>query len=308
MTLLWFIPLVVGLAAAALASRRAVGHALDAADATQVSAGFVGITVVAIGTDLPEIANSIISALTGHGDLAVGDTAGSAFTQVTLVLAILCLVAEIRAERRVIAVLGLLTTAALVLTALMIDDGRFSRLEGAILVLAWVAVLPGLKRMSNDRAPTPGAEGQASRHVALALGWLAVVAVAATVVVQSFVILSEALGIPELLAGAIVLALGTSLPELIVDWTAIRRGAVGLALGDLFGSSLLDATLAVGSGPAVRATMVSGDAVTMCLIAALAVAAATLVVIRRPVHGRTSAIMLATVYLAASLGIVVATT
>ena len=83
---LWIVGFVVGLAITAMGSRRAVTAALAASEASNISPGLIGLTVVAVGTDLPEIANSIVSALTGHGDVAVGDATGSAMTQVTLVL------------------------------------------------------------------------------------------------------------------------------------------------------------------------------------------------------------------------------
>lgn len=64
MIVLWSAPFVTGLIVASLGSRRALTHALEAADGSRVSSGFIGMTVMAIGTDLPEIANSIISAAT----------------------------------------------------------------------------------------------------------------------------------------------------------------------------------------------------------------------------------------------------
>ena len=137
--------------------------------------------------------------------------------------------------------------------------------------------------------------------------WLVVVAVAATAVVQSFVRITESLGVPEILAGAVVLALGTSLPELIVDWTAIRRGAAALALGDLFGSSFLDATLAIGIGPAVTPTVVSAAAITTCVIAAVGVLGATLTATVRPTLDRSTAFALIGIYLLASVSLIVAT-
>ena len=88
MIVVWALGLVVGLIVAALASRRAVTAALLASEVSKISLGAIGVTVVAIGTNLPEIANSIIAAVTGHGDIAVGDATGSAMTQVTLVLAV----------------------------------------------------------------------------------------------------------------------------------------------------------------------------------------------------------------------------
>lgn len=265
------------------------------------------MTVLAIGTDLPEIANSIISAATGHGDLNVGDSAGSAMTQVTLVLGILCFATTIVSDRRTVAALGAVTTASLGLISLLIRDGVFDRIDGLVLIAVWLTALLGMRSLVADSsAPTqPGQK--IGRPIALTALWLVVVAVAATVVVQSFVAITESIGVPELLAGAVVLALGTSLPELIVDWTAVRRGAGALALGDLFGSSLLDASLAVGIGPAITPTLVSSAATTTCLVAGAGILAATVLAASRPTLGRGTAVGLVAAYGIATAALIVTT-
>lgn len=304
MIALWTMAFVVGLVVASLASRRAVTHALQAADGSQVSAGFIGMTVMAIGTDLPEIANSVISAATGHGDLNVGDSAGSAMTQVTLVLGILCFSTTLVSDRRTVAVLGALTVVALGVISLMIRDGVFGRVDATLLIAAWLISLLAMRSLSGEEPSTTKPARPIGRSVAFTALWLAVVAVAATVVVQSFLSITESLGIPEVLAGAVVLALGTSLPELIVDWTAVRRGAGALALGDLFGSSFLDATLAIGIGPAITPTDVSTAAITTCVIAAVGILGATALAASRPMLGRNTAIALIAVYGAATVALI----
>jgi cation:H+ antiporter len=310
MMVVWVAGLVAGLVVAAAASRRAVIHALRASEIAGVSAGLIGVTVVAIGTDLPEIANSIVAAFSGDGDVLVGDSAGSAFTQVTLVMGILCVASVITADRPSIAALGLLTVGALAVVAIFVQDGVFSRTEGLILVGAWVGavIVTYLVAPPADGDGHDGSARAAAPHAFRSLGWLAIVAVASTVVVESFVQVTDSIGVPQLVASAVVLSLGTSLPELVVDLTALRRGAIALALGDLFGSSLLDSTLAIGSGPALRATEVSPEGAAVCLIAAVGVAGATLIVMRRRSHHFGSAALLFVLYGAVTAWLIVATT
>ena len=113
MIVLWLLALLAGLVAAAFGSRRAVGAALDASRTSSISPGIIGLTVMAVGTDLPEIANSIVAAFGDHGDLLVGDAAGSALTQVTLILGLLCLGSTpIHADRDTVLAIGTMTTAA----------------------------------------------------------------------------------------------------------------------------------------------------------------------------------------------------
>jgi cation:H+ antiporter len=307
--------LVIGIVVAVMASRRAVLHALAASEASHVSPALIGMTVMAIGTDLPEIANSIASALSGHGDINVGDSAGSALTQVTLVLAILCIASPpIEADRMTVVALGGLTAGALLVVGAFVADEVFGRWEGAAMVCGWIVAMSLVRRIGIGDVDEPdgvvvrsegGGRAQAARRVAFrsaarAAAWLALVAVAATIVVQSFVQLTDALGVPELVASSIVLALGTSMPELVVDWTALRHGSVGLAIGDLFGSSFVDATLAVGSGPSIAATVVSSDAAVTCLVAAVGVGLASIVVARRERHRISTAVQLGVVYVAAT--------
>jgi cation:H+ antiporter len=308
----WLVALIAGLATAAFGSRRAVTAALDASSASSIPPGIIGLTVMAVGTDLPELANSIAAAFGGYGDVLVGDAAGSALTQVTLILGLLCLGATpIHADRNTVLTVGTMTAAALLVGALLVRDEQLTRWEGLFLVVAWVIAVVVIERgrlVDHVGVRPPVAPGSTARHVFTTIAWLAVVGVAATVVVESFIELSDRLGVPELVASAIVLSLGTSLPELVVDWTAIRRGAVALAIGDLFGSSLLDATLALGIGPMLRAVSVSPTAATACIIAALGVTAATVIAGSRPSHGRPSATLLFLVYAIATLALVVGTT
>lgn len=304
MVFIWVLALIVGVAAAGYGSRRAVNGALVVADEMGWSSGLVGATVVAIGTDLPEIANSISASVTGHGDLLVGDSTGSALTQVTLILAILVIVAAkagtttTGADGDLVVAVGALTVAACLGIAMAIGDGVLSRLDGLLLVLFWVASALALRRWQrgvDTVSEEPSGMGL-GRGLASLMVWLVVVGGAATLVVRSFVELTDAIGVPELIASTVVLSLGTSFPELVVDYTAIRRGATALAFGEIFGSSLVDATLAIGLGPMFRATTVSSDAGTSVLIVAAGIAAATAIWFRRRAGDTQVAVGLFAVY------------
>ena len=303
MIALWVVALVVGIVVAAFASRRAVDRALELADRLDLSTGIVGVTIVAIGTDLPEIANSISSSVTGHGDVNVGNATGSTLTQITLILAILvlgfpALRTNGRDDRRGVAFpIGLMTMASTVLIAILIVDGRLSRVDGALLVCVWVAGMVLVNRWQHtSHLLTNVSEKRGKLGAWGLLGWLAVVAGSATLVVQAFVRISDDVGVPELVASTVVLALGTSLPELVVTWTAVGRGATALAVGDLFGSSLADASLATGIGPLISPILVSDQAVSSVLVVAAGVAAATFIWRFRRGGSVAPAIMLLAVY------------
>lgn len=102
----WASAVVVGLALAVFASHQTLDSARSLAERLGLSTFVIGLTVVAIGTDLPEIANGIMASATGHGDIVTGDALGSAVTQVTLIMAILCLIRPLIADRGLVVLRG----------------------------------------------------------------------------------------------------------------------------------------------------------------------------------------------------------
>jgi cation:H+ antiporter len=132
------------------------------------------------------------------------------------------------------------------------------------------------------------------------LGTLALVGLGATVAVRALVRLAELAGVPEFVIAFFGASLGTSAPEIVVDVTALLRGAPGIALGDALGSSLIDATLSIGIGPLVApASVTTSLALTGALytLAAVGIVGALLGGRRR--HDRLSAAVLFGLYLLA---------
>ncbi len=282
MIALWIALLVVCIAGTAFASQKAVDAALRVVEATPFSPALVGLTVMAIGTDLPEIANSIVSTAAGHGDVNVGDSMGSVLTQITLVLGILCIASSnLSAERNFVVGVGSATFFASVIVFAFVRDGEISRFDAAILIVFWIGgtVLFGQSELRPREAITTGTT-EVWNSIAVSLFWLGVVGGLAIGVVQSFLALAEAFGIPEFIGSFVALSLGTSLPELAVDWTAIKKGAASMAVGDIFGSSFVDATLSLAAGPLIFTSVVSADVLTGVALAAGAVAVATMLTAR----------------------------
>ncbi len=129
----------VGFTVSVIASRRAVTNTIALAAGTRLPPFVVGFTLLAIGTDLPEIANSIVSSISGHGDLNVGDSVGSAATQATLLLGLLPLIGgAFVISRKRVARIGIATVFALLLGAALMIDGFISRLDAIVLLSAWI--------------------------------------------------------------------------------------------------------------------------------------------------------------------------
>jgi cation:H+ antiporter len=298
---LYLVLLLVGLAAAIAASELAVSYTRALAAGLGAPPFVVGVVLVAVGTDLPEIANSIASHLQGEGDINVGDSVGSTLTQYTFVLGLFPLVAgALVISRRQVGLVTLLTMGGLGMTTLFVLDGYLSRIEGLALIAAWGAATVATTKLlaggPGDDPPVVRHDGKLAQAL-VALGALGLVGVGATLAVHALVRLAETLGVPEFLLAFFGASVGTSLPEILVDVTALLRGAPGIALGDALGSSLVDSTLSIGAGPAVApAEVTTRLAVVACLytLAAVAIVGALLVWRRR--HDRASAIVLGGLY------------
>lgn len=160
-------------------------------------------------------------------------------------------------------------------------------------------VTSGHQGRPAPRTRAGGPYRRVTRAGAAALGWFGLVAVGATVAVAGLEQLSAVLGMPEYVMSFSLLALGTSLPELVVDITAVRRGQPDLAIGDALGSSMVDSTLSVGLGPLVTPTLVTaGTAVRGALGTAAALAFVGVFLTWRQRLGRGSGAVLILLYLA----------
>lgn len=303
----WILAGVVSAAVMMAASRFALRHAVAVADQLHVPPFLVGITLVAIGTDTPEMVNSLVSSYLGHGDINVGDSVGSVFTQGSLALGLFPFIAgsALHVERREGLLIPLLTIAALGVGALVMRDGAISRTDAVLLVLAWVAgtgVAWGCRASTTKTSthePTPSG---VFLHAVLALLALAAVGAAAAVLVFAVASLSTALGIPEYILSFFGASVGTSLPELAIEFTALRRGHREIAMGDVLGSCLVDASLSIAVGPLLFPTLVAaGLVIRGAMIAAIVMLLVALLLGLRGKHDRLTGTALVAAYLGAYL-------
>lgn len=298
MIVFWIVAAVGGLGLAVWSSGRTLDSATALARRLGLSPFIIGMTIVAIGTDLPEIANSITASAGDHGDLNVGDSIGSVVTQLTLVAGLLCFLTPIKVERRPVAIAGWVTVLAVLLGAGLLSDDRLSRTDGLILIGFWALgtwiVQHGGHVVTHEQ--TQMFKRNAFVEIRDLVVGLSGVAIGAILLVQGFIHIAESLGVPEYATSFLVLSLGTSMPELVIDGRAIRRGQAGLAMGDIVGSSFVDATISLGIGPALFPTVVNSDAKVGSLIAAAVVLLAVAFLAYRPIHDRRSGVVLIALY------------
>ena len=222
-----------------------VDAAVWIAEASGVPQFIIGATVVSLATTLPELMVSALGVLRGEVDLAVGNAVGSVTANTGLImgLSILCLPAVIR-RREFAAKAGLLLAAAGMLT-LLCRDGELTAVSGLALLAVFAAF-----GWENLRAAGRGAGGRpAGRRGGLGgqlikflLGIIGIVW-GADLLIEHGAALALALGVPAGIVGVTVVAVGTSLPELVTTFTAIVKREASLSIGNIVGANIIDLTL-----------------------------------------------------------------
>jgi len=258
--------LVAGVAVLAYTSDKAVEHSISIASEWGLPPLIVGLVLVSWGTNLPEITTNTLSSALGHGDIAVGDSLGSVLANMTLILGLLPFLAgTLKAKRKEVAIIGACEVLALMLAVAVAEKGNISQIDSLFLVTSW-PIFMLLIRSATARNPGEKEKGAVKptnkrqrHHFWIAILGFVGVAIGSMTVIESVIVLSKVFHVSEYLISFFVVAVGTSLPEFVVNLTAARKGQYELAIGDLMGSSLLDASFSIGIGPLIFPVGVSGN-------------------------------------------------
>lgn len=228
-----------------------------------LSQGFVGLTILAMGTDLPELLVSVsgsVQQLRGidASGVIVGNATGSAIAQGTLVLGVAGLVGYLSVAPRMVWRDGITLLLAAGLVGALAIDGRVGHFEGVALLIAYLIYVAALVQAeghsSEDSARAT--KGSVSPLLLVAVGLLTVI-LSAHVVVTEGVRLAEAWGITQTVLGALIIGAGTSLPELALSVGAARQGHASLSVGNVIGSNIFDLLVPVGLAGAIAPVSVA---------------------------------------------------
>ena len=225
-----------------------------------ISTAVVGLTVVAFGTSLPELAVSLAAASNGSTDIAYANVVGSSIFNVTVILGVTALFRPvvIPRESRNIDYPSMLATLGLCL--FMARDGMISQLEGSALVLGLLVFLSltYLRTRTASPASSKGpewdvslrTEGSPAKKWMTSLGMVLLGAVClwagSEFMVRGAVSIAESWGISERVIGLTIIAMGTSLPELTTSVIAARQGQHEIALSNLMGSNIFNIMAVLG--------------------------------------------------------------
>ncbi len=208
----------------------------------------IGMVVVGFGTSVPEMTVSALASLDGAPLIALGNAYGSNIANIGLILGLAALVAPIAVHRQALWREMPVLMGVTALTCFFLRDGGFSRFEGIVL-LAVFAVLLALMIRSAMKKPHESKEEETvpfKKSVWLTAGGLAVLIASSRLLVWSAIRIAQALGVNELIIGLTVVAVGTSLPELMSTLAAQRKGSDDLALGNIVGSNFFNTLVVAG--------------------------------------------------------------
>lgn len=287
---------VVALYTLITAAGTVVDRSLALAQHYQVPDVLIGMTVLAIGTSLPEVSSHVIASLgivSGTLDreigsaLVLGGNMGSSTLQQTLLLGLLVVgYGRIQFTRSFERASYVPMVLALGLTLAVAADGTVSRLDGVVLLLAYAAYLY-YSYHRRERAPSlPEATSTDVRRDALvAAGGLVLLLLAATLLMAVAELVVETLALGGSMIGVVTLGMAAALPELSTVLDAIRRRAPFLALGTLVGSNVVNPLLGIGLGAAISGYAVPQPVIVWDLPFKLVVGVGLLVVVRYRTDG-----------------------
>jgi cation:H+ antiporter len=251
----------------------------------------VGLTVVALGTSLPELAVGIDAVRQGSPGLAVGNIVGTNLVNVLFILGLSALIRPIPFERRTLRFDLPAMTAACIALWLLALDGSLGKLDGAVLCAGGVAYTAGIIWTSRRESPQVHAEydmrsqGSAAhggralalRALTMAAG-LAFILIGAELLVDGSTDVARSLAVSEAVIGLTVIAIGTSAPELVTTLTSTFRGERDIAVGNLLGSTVYNVALILGitvlvapSDLEVPREVVGADVLLLAVVAAITV-------------------------------------
>jgi cation:H+ antiporter len=233
--------LLAGLIGLWLSADKTVDNAEKLIKALGLPSFMFGAVFMSVSTGLPEIATAVISAYEGVPELSAGDIIGSSLVNLTFVLGITILTAkglELEGEDLdLIRDAGIATMLA-ALTLIIFQNLSF------IVVIILLGLYGGfLYRAEHSSFKMNEKEEASAKTVLLTLSGVAALLISARLMVTGAKGLGEVLGIPIEILGATVVAVGTGLPELAFEIAAVKKGDTSLALGDIFGSTLVNITL-----------------------------------------------------------------
>ena len=222
------------------------------AEASGIPKFIIGATIVSFATTLPEMLVSVFAALEGNADIAVGNAVGSVTANTGLIMCLSLVCMTCLMERRQFGVKACLLLAAILSLFGFTRDGRLSVAEGLLVLVIFAGFLAeslisarreqGTERKAEGERPAVSGKTVAGNIVKFVLGAAGIV-LGAQLLIDNGSAIASLLGVPDAIVAATMIAIGTSLPELVTTLTAIRKKESSLSVGNIIGANIMDLTL-----------------------------------------------------------------
>lgn len=246
--------IVVGIALVLWGADRLTDGAVAVAEKMKMPQIVIGLTIVAMGTSMPEFCVSLISALKGTSDLAVGNIVGSNIFNALLIVGVSALVAPMTIMETTVRKDIPFALVASALLLIMCLDGDISRLDAGILFVMFLIfmymTLKGAKKQGADAEEAIEGEGKKPMATWLSVVWILVGLLCliggSNLFVEGATAVATNLGVSEAVIGLTIVAGGTSLPELATSVVSARKGNSGIAIGNALGSNVFNILAILG--------------------------------------------------------------
>lgn len=253
-----YLQLIAGLTILWFGTELAIGGASSIARHFRLSEFIIGIAILSVGSDLPELTIGIDAGMrtlggTDMSGVVVGSAVGSSMGQIGLVLGIVGLIASVSLSRQMAIIHGSVMLGSLAVLAVVALDGVVSRLEGATLLCAYglyfaYLFFDGQSYESDEAAREATPMWRAAVWV---LGGMAGIILGAEMTVLAVTDLATALEVDQTIIAVIVVGIGTSLPELSISVNAMLKRRGSLSVGNLVGSNIFDTLVPIGAAAAI---------------------------------------------------------
>ena len=223
----------------------------------KVSKMLIGLTIVAFGTSAPEFAVSVKSLISGSGDMVLGNVIGSNILNILLILGLSSMFHSLRVKdntvKKELPITLLMTAIFIVLLSdKLFDKGfnnTFTRSDGIVIILFFLVFVYYLIKMARNKIDNNQEEKYMSMKKAILFTILGIagIIIGSNLVVENASAIARTIGISESMVALTIVALGTSLPELVTSITATRKGEYDIAIGNVVGSNIFNIGMVIGA-------------------------------------------------------------
>ena len=223
----------------------------------KVSKMLIGLTIVAFGTSAPEFAVSVKSLLSGSGDMVLGNVIGSNILNILLILGVSSMFHSLKVKdntvKKELPITLLMTAIFIVLLSdKLFDKGfnnTFTRSDGIVIILFFLVFVYYLIKMARNKIDKSQDEKYMSMKKAILFTILGIagIIIGSNLVVENASAIARTIGISESMVALTIVALGTSLPELVTSITATRKGEYDIAIGNVVGSNIFNIGMVIGA-------------------------------------------------------------